>query len=126
MSASPETALDAPHVPTEANFALEAEIWIMVCIADRPKHGYAIMKDIQSLGGFSMRPGTLYAALARMERAGLAEEIQTVNYRRRPFRLTQRGRERLATDLETLAKLAATGLRRLKRDTSVGKGGPDE
>ena len=113
-------------VPTEASFALAAEIWIMVGIADRPKHGYAIMKDIQSLGGFSMRPGTLYAALARMERAGLAEEVQTVDYRRRPFRLTPRGRERLATDLETLARLAATGLGRLKRNVSAEKENPHE
>jgi DNA-binding PadR family transcriptional regulator len=116
--------LDAPHLQTEAAFALAAEIWIMVGIAGQPKHGYAIMKDIQTLGSFSMRPGTLYAALARMERARLVEEIQTRDYRRRPFRLTQLGRERLAADLETLATLAATGLRRLKRSKSGKKGVP--
>ena len=102
-------------VPTEADFALAAEIWIMVAIADAPKHGYAIMKDIEALGGFSMRPGTLYAALARMERARLVEEIQTDNYRRRPFRLTDAGRTRLTADLRTLSALAATGLKRLAR-----------
>jgi DNA-binding PadR family transcriptional regulator len=100
---------------SEGSFALEAAVWIMVSLADEPKHGYAIMKDIQSLGGFSMRPGTLYAALARMERAGLVEEIQTRNYRRRPYRLTAAGATRLAGDLKNLASLAATGLTRLKR-----------
>jgi DNA-binding PadR family transcriptional regulator len=100
---------------SEASFALEAAIWIMVGLADAPKHGYAIMKDIQALGGFSMRPGTLYAALVRMERAGLVEEIQNSNYRQRPFRLTPAGRTRLAADLKTLAALASTGLRRLKQ-----------
>jgi DNA-binding PadR family transcriptional regulator len=107
--------LNVPHEISEGSFALEAAVWIMVGLADGPKHGYAIMKDIQDLGGFSMRPGTLYAALARMDRAGLVEEIQTKDYRRRPFRLTDAGRVRLAGNLKILSALAATGLRRLKR-----------
>src|SRR5436305_12500057 len=86
----------------------------MVGIAGQPKHGYAIMKDIQTLGSFSMRPGTLYAALARMERARLVEEIQTSDYRRRPFRLTQLGRERLAADLEKIETLTESVMRSLK------------
>ena len=87
----------------------------MVAVADESKHGYAIMKDIQDLGGFSMRPGTLYAALARMERAGLVQEIQSSDYRRRPFKLTAAGRVRLAGDLKILAALAATGLHRMNQ-----------
>jgi DNA-binding PadR family transcriptional regulator len=97
-----------------ATFTLEAAVWIMVGLAGEAKHGYAIMKDIEALGGFSMRPGTLYAALARMERAGLVQEIQNDDYRRRPFKLTAAGRTRLAADLQMLAALASTGLRRLK------------
>ncbi len=107
--------LDVPIDSSEAAFALEAAVWIMVALADQPRHGYGIMKDIQDLGGFSMRAGTLYAALARMERAHLVEEIQTTDYRRRPFRLTEAGRTRLAGDLKKLAALASIGLRRLKR-----------
>jgi DNA-binding PadR family transcriptional regulator len=105
--------VDAALNPMEARFALEPAVWIMVAIADKPRHGYAIMKEIRAMGGFSMRPGTLYAALARMERAGLVEEIQTANYRQRPFRLSAVGRSRLADDLRILADLAALGLRRL-------------
>jgi DNA-binding PadR family transcriptional regulator len=100
---------------TQANFALEAAVWIMVGIADTPRHGYAIMKEIRSLGGFSMPPGTLYAALARMERDGLVEEIQTSDYRQRPYRLTSAGKARLAADLQILSGLVASGTRRLKR-----------
>lgn len=110
-----DTDPDVPQELPESSFALEAAVWIMVGLAEQPKHGYAIMKDIQDLGGFSMRPGTLYAALARMERAGLVEEIQTRDYRRRPYRLTAAGTVRLAGDLKLLAALAATGLQRLKR-----------
>ena len=114
--------LDGAREPSEASFALEAAVWIMVALANQPKHGYAIMKDILDLGGFSMRPGTLYAALARMERAQLVEEVQTSDYRRRPFRLTGPGRTRLEADLKTLAALASTGLRRLKSRKPAKKG----
>lgn len=114
--------LDGPHEILEAGFALEAAVWIMVALADYPKHGYAIMKEIQDLGGFSMRPGTLYAALARMERAQLVEEIQTRDYRRRPFKLTKSGRTRLEADLKTLTALASKGRRRLKRRKPGKKG----
>jgi DNA-binding PadR family transcriptional regulator len=114
--------LDGPPESTEASFALAAAVWIMVALADQPKHGYAIMKDIQDLGGFSMRPGTLYAALARTERAQLVEEIQTSDYRRRPFKLTAAGRSRLEADLKTLAALASIGLRRLKKRKARKKG----
>jgi DNA-binding PadR family transcriptional regulator len=119
---SQEMDLDGSRESSEASFALEAAVWIMVALADQPKHGYAIMKDIQDLGGFSMRPGTLYAALMRMERAQLVEEIQTHDYRRRPFKLTEAGRKRLGADLKTLAALASTGLRRLKGRKSGRKG----
>jgi DNA-binding PadR family transcriptional regulator len=105
-----------------ATFTLEAAVWIMVGLAGEAKHGYAIMKDIEALGGFSMRPGTLYAALARMERAGLVQEIQNDEYRRRPFKLTAAGRSRLAADLQMLATLASTGLRRLKQRNGAKKG----
>lgn len=105
-----------------AAFTLEAAVWIMVGLADQAKHGYAIMKDIEALGGFSMRPGTLYAALARMERAGLVQEIQNDDYRRRPFKLTAAGRTRLAADLQMLTMLASTGLRRLKQRNRAKNG----
>jgi DNA-binding PadR family transcriptional regulator len=106
------------HVPEEckqAMFALEAAVWIMVALAEGAKHGYAIMKDIEGLGGFSMPPGTLYAALARMERAGLVREIQNSDYRRRPFKLTPAGAIRLTEDMQVLSSLASTGLRRIKQ-----------
>jgi DNA-binding PadR family transcriptional regulator len=117
-----DTNLDGTPESSEARFALEAAVWIMVALAEQPKHGYAIMKDIQDLGGFSMRPGTLYAALMRMERAHLVEEIQSSDYRRRPFKLTEAGRTRLDADLKTLAALAAKGLRRLKKLKTAKKG----
>jgi DNA-binding PadR family transcriptional regulator len=113
--ALPQSHWEVAGERASATFALEAAVWIMVALAGEAKHGYAIMKDIEALGGFSMRPGTLYAALARMERAALVQEIQNDDYRRRPFKLTAAGRTRLAADLQMLATLASTGLRRLKQ-----------
>lgn len=121
---APDSGAELSPEHSAPGFDLEAAVWIMVSLADAPKHGYAIMKDIQQLGGFSMRAGTLYAALARMERAGLVEEIQTADYRRRPFRLTEAGRTRLAGDLEALAALASTGRRRLSRRKTKQGGQP--
>jgi DNA-binding PadR family transcriptional regulator len=109
-----------------ATFTLEAAVWIMVGLAGEAKHGYAIMKDIEALGGFSMRPGTLYAALARMERAGLVQEIQNDDYRRRPFKLTAAGRTRIAADLQMLTTLTSTGLRRLKQRSRAKKGADND
>jgi DNA-binding PadR family transcriptional regulator len=117
-----DACLEPVHEASAVAFALEAAVWIMVSLAAEPKHGYAIMKDVQALGGFAMRPGTLYAALARMERDGLVEEIQTRDYRRRPFKLTAAGRDRLAGDLKSLGSLASTGMQRLKRSKPAKKG----
>jgi len=45
---------------------------ILTSLADGPKHGYAIMADVADFSGVRMEPGTLYGALSRLERRGLA------------------------------------------------------
>jgi len=49
-----------------------AEPWLLVLtsLSDGPKHGYAIMVDVAEFSGVRMEPGTLYAALSRLERRG--------------------------------------------------------
>ena len=49
----------------------EPSLLILVSLSDRPKHGYAIMEDLEAIGGTRVGPGTLYAALARLESRGL-------------------------------------------------------
>ena len=41
---------------------------ILASLADGPKHGYALTKDIESFAGVRVAPGTLYEALARLQR----------------------------------------------------------
>lgn len=90
----------------------EAALLILVSLASGPKHGYAIMADVQQLAQVQLGPGTLYGALARLERLGLVDPLAAEN-RRRPYRLSQAGTRVLTTELASLRRIAETGLARL-------------
>ncbi len=85
---------------------------ILVSLADGPKHGYAMMDHIERLNGVKLGPGTLYGALARLERRGLIEALPAEE-RRRPYRLTLAGTAVLQAQLDGLRAFVTTGLRRL-------------
>ena len=101
------------RVPELGRFA-EPALLILVSLSDGPKHGYAIMTDAEAGTGRPMGPGTLYAALARLEERGLIEALPPVD-RRRPYRLTAVGAGVLAEQLRDLATFAELGLKRLGR-----------
>lgn len=98
-------------VPEFGRFA-EPSLLILVSLSDGPKHGYAMMQDIEQGTGRPMGAGTLYAALARLEARGLIEALPPVD-RRRPYRLTAVGATSLAEQLRGLADFAQMGLRQL-------------
>ncbi len=102
-----------PKVPELGRFA-EPALLILVSLSDGPKHGYAIMTDVEAGTGRPMGPGTLYAALARLEERGLIEPLAPVD-RRRPYRLTGLGATVLADQLRELSEFAQLGLRRLSQ-----------
>jgi DNA-binding PadR family transcriptional regulator len=102
-----------PRIPELGRFA-EPALLILVSLSDGPKHGYAIMVDVEAGTGRPMGPGTLYAALARLEERGLIEGLVPVD-RRRPYRLTPVGATVLADQLRSLAEFAQLGLQRLSR-----------
>jgi DNA-binding PadR family transcriptional regulator len=85
---------------------------ILSSLADGPKHGYSMMADIETMTGMRLGPGTLYGALARLEKSGLIQAVPAQD-RRRPYRLTAVGIAALREQLSLLQKLAATGLKRL-------------
>jgi DNA-binding PadR family transcriptional regulator len=93
----------------------DPSLLVMSSLADGPKHGYAMTKDIQRFAGVLLGPGTLYGALARLQHQGLIEALPADD-RRRPYRLSDRGAKLLAVQLETLQQVATTGLRRLAGD----------
>ena len=97
----------------------ESTYLILVSLAQGPKHGYAIMKDVAALSGGRVRlsTGTLYGALKRLlaadwiQRAGEDPSLQPGAGRdgrqRRYYSLTDRGVELLAAEVVRLEALAA-------------------
>jgi DNA-binding PadR family transcriptional regulator len=85
---------------------------LLSSLADGPKHGYALTKDIESFAGIRLAPGTVYEALGRLERQGLIEALASED-RRRPYRLTAAGAAALHDHLDTQRRVADVGLRRL-------------
>jgi DNA-binding PadR family transcriptional regulator len=85
---------------------------ILSSLAGGPKHGYALINDIEGFAGVRLQPGTLYGALTRLEQGGLIERLE-VDGRRRPYRLTESGAGALQTHLASQRDVANVGLRRL-------------
>ena len=90
----------------------DPSLLILSSLASGPKHGYAMMEDIAAFSGTRLEPGTLYGALARLERRGwiAPEEVED---RRRPYRLAGEGLAALREQLATLERIVSVGLQRL-------------
>lgn len=84
-----------------------AVLHILLALAGRDRHGYAIMKQVaeDSDGRVSMGPGTLYGSLGRMIDAGLVEQTdervdpEVDDQRRVYYRITDQGRAALDAEL---------------------------
>jgi DNA-binding PadR family transcriptional regulator len=87
---------------------------ILLALADGPKHGYAIMKQVAADGGSSLRmgPGTLYGSLQRMTAAGLVEDREEDDERRRYYQLTADGERALGVELDRLRDAVAAARRK--------------
>jgi DNA-binding PadR family transcriptional regulator len=90
----------------------EPALYVMISLADGPKHGYAMTQDIESVSGQTLGPGTLYGAIARLEARKWIEPLPAED-RRRPYRLTSAGQRVLRHRLESLRALARVGRARL-------------
>ena len=90
----------------------EPALYILISLADGPKHGYAMTQDIEAISGQKPGPGTLYGALARLEARKWIEALPADD-RRRPYRLTAAGQRVLRHRLEQLRAVAKVGQRRL-------------
>lgn len=96
----------------------EPSLLILVSLSDQPRHGYAIMTDVEELSGVRIGPGTLYAALSRLEGRGLIEALPAED-RRRPYRITGAGVRTLRAQLRGLRSFARVGLTRLDRPANL-------
>lgn len=86
---------------------------VLLALADAPRHGYGIIKEIEEREGQATAPstGALYLALQRMEGDGQIEEAPAPpgegDRRRRYYRLTAGGRELAQAESLRLAGLVA-------------------
>jgi DNA-binding PadR family transcriptional regulator len=85
---------------------------VLASLAAGPKHGHAMLDDIEAMCGTRLGPGTLYGAIARLERQGWIEPLAP-DQRRRPYRLTDAGRSAFAAKIATLQRFVRVGSDRL-------------
>lgn len=86
---------------------------LMISLAGGPKHGHAMLLDVQRFANVRLGPGTLYGALSRLEEIGAVEALPPEG-RRRPYRLTPSGRTGLERRLSGLQSAVETGLERVR------------
>jgi PadR family transcriptional regulator PadR len=88
------------------------EILILKAIADEPRHGYAIVRQIESAtsGAIAVEDGSLYPALYRLEKQRLIRGewgVSDAGRRARFYRLTDAGRRQLAARLSEWERFSA-------------------
>jgi DNA-binding PadR family transcriptional regulator len=99
---------EEPHAPLTA-----ALFQVLLSLADGEKHGYAILKDIetQSMGKTRMGAGTLYGIIKRLLNDGMIVECQCRpakkddDARRRYYELTGRGRQVVVAEVERMKEM---------------------
>jgi DNA-binding PadR family transcriptional regulator len=88
-----------------------AAFQIMLSLADRDLHGYAIMRQVEEQTGGRLRlgPGTLYSSIQSLLEGKLIEEVyrseetEDPQERRRYYRLTANGRKLARSEAEKMA-----------------------
>ena len=90
----------------------EPALFILISLADGPKHGYAMTEDIATVPGQRLGPGTLYGAIGRLEARRWIEALPAED-RRRPYKLTAAGHRVLRQRLTALGAVMRVGRSRL-------------
>jgi DNA-binding PadR family transcriptional regulator len=87
----------------------EPVLLILMSLADEPRHGYALMKDIEALsrGRVKLSTGTLYGALRRLLEDAWIErfEQEDTSREKQAYRLTPAGRRQLHLELDRMKQL---------------------
>jgi DNA-binding PadR family transcriptional regulator len=96
----------------------EPVLLILMSLADQPRHGYALLKDIETLSNERVRlsTGTLYGALRRLLDDVWIERFEQEDTSRdkQAYRLTENGRKQLNQELERMRQLTRAAAARLK------------
>jgi DNA-binding PadR family transcriptional regulator len=107
------------HVAPQREKALsEPVLLILLSLAQKPLHGYAILQEIAKLsqGRVRMSTGTLYGAIQRLLTSEWIERHDQADTSRdkQAYRLTRAGREQLQGELDRLDQLMRAARIRLK------------
>ena len=96
----------------------EPVLLILMSLADKPRHGYALMHDIEALsnGRVLLSTGTLYGALRRLLECLWIERFQQEDTSRdkQAYRLTLTGRRQLRLELDRMRQLTRAAAARLR------------
>ena len=96
----------------------EPVLLILISLADKPRHGYALMKDIETLsdGRVRLSTGTLYGALRRLLADEWIEcfEQEDTSREKQAYKLTPAGRGRLQVELDRMKQLSRAANARLR------------
>jgi DNA-binding PadR family transcriptional regulator len=96
----------------------EAVFFILLSLAPGPRHGYAIMKDVEALSNsrVSLSTGTLYGALKRLLDSKWISRIEEAGngsgHERKSYVLTQLGRGILEAETARMQSLVVVAQKR--------------
>jgi DNA-binding PadR family transcriptional regulator len=87
----------------------EPVLFILISLAQQPRHGYSILKDVETIsdGRVRLSTGTLYGALRRLLDESWIEryENEDTSRGRQSYRLTARGRKLLQQEVARMKQL---------------------
>lgn len=96
----------------------EPVLLILLSLCSQPRHGYALMKDIESLSGGRVRigTGTLYGALRRLLVDRWIERFdqEDTSREKQAYKLTLAGRSQLQLELDRMKQLTRAAASRLR------------
>jgi DNA-binding PadR family transcriptional regulator len=74
----------------------ELRLALLALIADAPRHGYELIKEIEEMtgGAYAPSPGAVYPTLQLLEDEGAIKEAEAEGAKK-PFAVTEQGREEL-------------------------------
>jgi DNA-binding PadR family transcriptional regulator len=91
---------------------------ILTSLAAQPRHGYALLQDVERIsnGRVVLSTGTLYGALRRLLEDGLIARFEQEDTSRdkQAYQLTGQGRRQLQAEVERLKQLTRAATARLR------------
>jgi DNA-binding PadR family transcriptional regulator len=97
----------------------EPVLLILLSLAQQPRHGYSILRDLEEASGgrVKLSTGTLYGALGSLLEEGWIEPFDedAISRGRRAYRLTPSGRRHLGLEVERRKHLTKLASRRAAR-----------